>query len=257
MRALAIAALPHGVVEAERNRRMLRGLGATTRRPGAAALAVETRLNLFPPGSLATIDTVVDVGANEGRWSRGVLALTDPVRLIAIEPSPRVLPCLRSALAGHHNAVVLGAAVGETAGETTFNLTAHSLNASVLTPRTAEMDQIYGCGYEVVEQVTVPMTTLDDVTADLPDVSLLKIDVQGYEASVLAGAAKTLAKTRWVLIEANLRSHYRGDLLFPDLHALLVGLGFHLAGMSAPSVQGGVGMWADALYERSEARPSP
>ncbi len=210
-------------------------------------------MNLLPPGSLATIDTVVDVGANEGQWSRGVFALTDPARLIAIEPSPSLLPRLRSALAPHHNAEVVAAAVGETTGETTFNVTANSCSASVLPPRTDEMDQFYGSGYEVVEQLTVPMTTLDEVTADLSEVSLLKIDVQGFEASVLAGAGKTLTKTRWVLIEANFRSHYRGDLLFADLHALLVGLGFQLAGMSAPAVQGGVAMRADALYERSEA----
>lgn len=231
---------------------MLRRLGATTQRPSAAPLAVEARLNLLPPGSLATIGAVIDVGANQGRWSQAVLALTDPVRLIAIEPSPLVLPHLRSALARHHNAVVVAAAVGETAGETNFNITAHSHSASVLLPRTGEMDQLYGYGYEVVEQLTVPMTTLDEVTADLAEVSLLKIDVQGFEASVLAGAAKTLAKTRWLLIEVNFRSHYRGDLLFPDLHGLLAGVGFQLAGMSAPLVQRGVAMWADALYERSE-----
>lgn len=237
------------VVEAERSRRLLRRLGAASARPGLAATAADTRLDLLPPGTLKGVRTVVDIGANEGRWSVGVLRLTKPDRLIAVEPSPRVLPSLRSALAPFGNAAVVAAAVGATTGETTFNVTAHSHSASILPPRTGEMDRIYGSGYEVVERVTVPMTTLDELTAELSEVSLLKIDVQGLESAVLAGAPAALAKTRWLLIEVNFRSHYVGDLLFPELHALLASAGFRLAGMSRPSIQSGTAMWADALYE--------
>ena len=248
---VARSALPLGVVEWERNRRLLRRLGAASTRPALAATATATRLDLLPPGALKGIRTAVDVGANEGRWSSGVLRLTRPVRLIAVEPSPQLLPSLRSTLAPFDNAVVVAAAVGATPGETTFNVTAHSHSASVLPPRTGEMDRIYGFGYEVVEQVTVPMTTLDELTADLAEVSLLKIDVQGFESAVLAGATAALTKTRWLLIEVNFRSHYEGDLLFPELHERLAAAGFRLTGMSAPLIQAGVALWADSLYENA------
>ena len=255
LRKAATAVLPLGIVERERNRRMLKRLGAATTQPAAAPLAVETRLNLLPPGALTAVRTVVDVGANEGRWSRAVLQLTKPRRLVAVEPSPCVLPRLHASLAPYSNAVVLEVAVGATSGNTTFNVTADSLSASVLPPRTREMDEIYGFGYDVVEEVTVRMATLDEVTADLDEVSLLKIDVQGFESSVLAGAKEALAKTRWMLIEVIFASHYEGDLLFPQLHELVTGAGFMLTGMSAPSIQGGVAMWADSLYEnRSSGR---
>ncbi len=249
LRKAATAVLPQGIVDRERNRRMLKRLGAATRHPAAASLAVESRLNLLPPGALAVIRTVVDVGANEGRWSLAVLQLTKPRRLIAIEPSPRVVSRLHTALAPYSNAAVVEAAVGATPGNTTLNVTAHSHSASVLPPRTREMHEIYGSGYDVVEEVNVRMTTVDEVTADLDEVSLLKIDVQGFESSVLEGAKDALAKTRWTLIEVNFASHYEGDLLFPDLHELVTGAGFRLTGMSPPSIVGGMAMWADALYE--------
>ncbi len=46
----------------------------------------------------------------------------------------------------------------------------------------------------------VPMTTLDALLPSLPPVSLLKIDVQGSEARVLAGAEKLLARDRPVVV---------------------------------------------------------
>jgi FkbM family methyltransferase len=47
------------------------------------------------------------------------------------------------------------------------------------------------------------MTTLDRLLVDLAEVSLLKIDVQGYEKQVFAGAKQTLSKTKLLLVELN------------------------------------------------------
>lgn len=248
-RRLLLAGLPAGVVEGERNRRMLRRLSAFTTRPGSARLAREARLDLLPPGALADLDRVVDVGANEGLWSLAVLALARPIQLVAVEASPHMIPKLSARLHGWAAVSVIAAAVGETPGMIPFNITDHSHSASVLEARVEEMNELYGWGYKLVEQVTVPMTTLDEITNAFAHVSLLKIDVQGYERAVLAGAPATLRKTRWLLIEANFRSHYQGDMLFPEMHERLESSGFHLIGMSPPSIRSGYAMWADALYE--------
>jgi FkbM family methyltransferase len=250
LRDLSIAIIPYGIVQAERNRRMLRRLGTATFARGSAQLAREARLDLLPPGGLKALHTVIDVGANVGRWSTAVVTLASPTRLVAVEPSPRVLPALREALRGVSGASIVAAAVGEMIGETTFNVTGHSHSASILPPRVKEMNPIYGGGYELIEQVSVPLTTLDEIAGALEHISLLKIDVQGYERAVLNGGSRTLGKTTWLLIEGNFRSHYEGDLLFPELHAHLAASGFLLTGMSAPFVRGGEALWADALYTR-------
>lgn len=249
-RDLLLAVLPHGVVEGVRGRRMLRRLGAATTRPGAARLARESRLDLLPPRGLARIETVVDVGANEGRWSAAVAALARPRRLIAVEPSPQSLPRLHAALAAIDGVTIIEAAIGSSKGDTTLFLTSHSHNASLVRPRSAEMDQLYGGGYAVKGQVTVNVTTLDEITRGLQEVSLLKVDAQGAERLVLEGARETLRKTSWLLIEANFRSHYEGDMLFPELHARLAESGFVLTGLSPPHVRHGVALWCDVLYTR-------
>jgi FkbM family methyltransferase len=250
VREAIIALLPHGVVEGVRGRRMLTRLGAATTRRGSAARARDARLDLLPPGALREIETVVDVGAHEGRWSSAVLSLARPGHLIAVEPSPQVLPSLHEALRGFP-ATVLAAAIGNSIGEATLKIATNSYLTSVLNPRSQEMNALYGAGYDVAHEVVVPMTTLDEITRGIGDVSLLKLDVQGAERAAIEGGSTTLAGTRWLLIETNFRSHYEGDLLFPELHAMLAERGFRLVGMSPPFMSSGVAVWADSLYERA------
>lgn len=229
---------------------MLRRLGAATTRGGAARLARESRLDLLPPHGLAELENVVDVGANEGRWSTAVLALARPRRLIAVEPSPVILPRLHAAIGRTEGVSIVEAAVGSSTGETTLYVTSHSHNTSSVRPRSDAMNAFYESGYALNEQIAVNVTTLDEITRDLDALSLLKIDVQGAEGLVLDGAAVTLRKTRWLLIEANFRSHYEGDMLFPDLHARLTTNGFVLTGISPPHVRQGIALWSDCLYTR-------
>src|SRR3954452_24313881 len=164
---------------------MLARLGAATTRRGSAARAREARLDLLPPGALREIETVVDVGAHEGRWSSAVLSLARPRHLIAVEPSPQVLPSLHEALR-ESPAIVVAAAIGNSIGEATLKVSTNSYLTSVLNPR-SEMNLLYGAGYDVAHEVVVPMTTLDEVTRGLGDVSLLKLDVQGAERAAIEG----------------------------------------------------------------------
>jgi FkbM family methyltransferase len=147
---------------------------------------------------------------------------------------------------------IVPAAVGASLGEVELIITKHHHLASLLPPRAEAMNAAYGGDdYDVSRRVTVPLTTIDEIARDCGPVSLLKLDVQGNEQAVLEGARTTLARTRWLLIEANFQSHYVGDAVFPELHATLVDLGFWLTGMSQPYVAHGLALWADCLYERA------
>jgi hypothetical protein len=102
----------------------------------------------------------------------------------------------------------------------------------------------------VVEQVDVEVTTLDELVHG-QDVRLLKIDVQGAEAEVLNGAAKTLESTAALLLEVTFVSHYEGDVTFPGLHEQVTASGFELVALSDPWVSSrGTLLWMDACYRR-------
>ena len=67
---------------------------------------------------------------------------------------------------------------------------------------------------------TVNMATLDDILLDHVsngDVILLKMDVQGYEDEVLAGAVRSLPRIAAIQTELSLAPSYSGQHLFCDL----------------------------------------
>jgi FkbM family methyltransferase len=229
---------------------MLERLGAASTGIRVASLAREARLDLLPPGGLRQLETVLDVGANEGRWSAAVIALARPRSVVAVEPSPVVLASLQAAIGSLKGVSIVSAAVGDSVGVAQLNLTTHSHTASLLSPRSEAMNAAYSGGYDITRRVTVPLTTIDHIMREAESVSLIKLDVQGGERAAIAGAKATLGRTRWVLIETNFQSHYVGDMLFPELHAELTTHDFRLVGMSQPFMRLGVAMWCDSLYER-------
>ena len=50
--------------------------------------------------------------------------------------------------------------------------------------------------------------------SDVADISLLKIDTQGYEMNVLKGSLKVLQKVRYILIEVHFLRTYKIHLAF-------------------------------------------
>ena len=90
---------------------------------------------------------------------------------------------------------------------------------------------------------------LDRLLAGLSEISLLKIDVQGYEKRALAGAKQTLSKTKFLLVELNFMPQYDGGSWFGDVHEILTrDFGFFLANVSRPQVLNGRASMCDGLY---------
>jgi FkbM family methyltransferase len=210
---------------------------------------VGARLALLPEGALGDLGVVVDVGANIGDWSAAVLLLTEPRRVIMLEPDTRLTDALRDRFSGVDAVEVHCVAAGPETATASLALTEVTLSSSLL-ERRPEMEERYGRGYLPIGTMEVPVVPLDEVTAEVEAISLLKIDVQGSELAVLGGAEQTLRKTNFVIIEANLYSHYVGDATFADIHEAMGQRQFELANLSPPCLVGGRAMWFDALYRR-------
>lgn len=248
--------LPYGLVQFVRSYREFVRFGFSELQAWRAALSPaklealkSTRLNLLPSGSLSGIEYVVDVGANEGIWSLGVLSVCQPKQLVVIEPSFQLQPILKSRL-GHYPCVkILNVAAGNKKGFAEFHQATHSHSSSILKPK-EEMNNFYGSGYDIEQKIHVPVETLDEILADIPEISILKIDVQGYESVVLEGSQEILKKTKYIIIEVNFYSHYQGDILFPELHNKIVDMGFYLSNLSLPFRSQNTCLWADAIYAK-------
>ncbi len=130
---------------------------------------------------------VLDIGANIG-WHSIWWALSSPRSSIyAFEPSMTTAKLLIKNIA--HNNVAsqvthVASAVADRVGIAEFNECEDSAYSSL---RDTQRKR-------VISTITVPVTTIDRFVeqAKLPEVSLLKIDVEGLETEVVRGARSTL-----------------------------------------------------------------
>ncbi len=142
----------------------------------------------------------LDVGANLGLYSLGLSALAPKGRVYAFEPSPTTFGHLRANLEanGAGNVVACNRAVSDTAGTVRFHDISY-FSAGSFSSDEASLLSAASYGSDPFEAAA---TTIDDVVADraLERVDFVKIDVEGAELSVLAGAEKTLATYRPVTV---------------------------------------------------------
>jgi FkbM family methyltransferase len=177
--------LPCGIVDLAKNRRKLRAEWFKSDR--LALDAEQSGLSLFAPGHVGKLRNVVDVGANTGQWSGMLLNLVRPEKLVIVEPLPDAFAVLRKKFANNRRVQLHNLGIGERESVETLKITRDTTGASLLQPR-EEMRAVIGSNWTITSEVEVNMTTLDRLLADLDEISLLKIDVQGYEKHVLAGA---------------------------------------------------------------------
>ena len=137
-------------------------------------------------------DLVFDIGAHVGDRTGSFRRLG--ARVIALEPQPLCARAIR-AIYGDDSAVTLvEAACGERAGAVTLRL--NSANPTVSTASAqfvAAADGAGGWEGQAWDQaIEVPCTTLDALIAQHGRPAFAKIDVEGFEAAVLAGLSQPL-----------------------------------------------------------------
>lgn len=252
--------VPFGVVEMMRNRRWLRALGRDVplsdlwRSEWLVHLAEVSGLGLLPAGHWRAVRCVVDVGSNVGQWANALLELLTPEKLIMIEPGLPAFAQLQEKFGGDSRIELHNVAIGANNGTARLRVTRDSTGASLLRPR-AEMQELIGRNWTVESEVECPMRTLDSLLAALPEISLLKMDVQGYEKEALTGSAATLQKTKLLLIELNYMPQYEGGSWFGEIHELLRARGFVLVDATKPLRLNGRASMSDGLYVNEKLVP--
>jgi FkbM family methyltransferase len=141
-------------------------------------------------GNVSEPSYCFDVGSNIGLLSLPLLQKSTLVTVVAVEPSPNVLPFLRKTIRGSSHADrwhLVEEALSSKPGTLQFHVSAardSALDGIVATGRTGSQ-----------KAVSVNATTLDDlwIRHGRPKVTLVKIDVEGHELAVLEGGSECLA----------------------------------------------------------------
>lgn len=176
------------------------------------------------------IDLVLDVGANTGQYAAELRAHGYAGRIVSFEPLAAAHE--RLSLAARKTAgweVAPRMAIGDSEGTVTIHLAGNSVSSSILDMLPAHERAAPGSAYIASE--TVPLRRLDSVAGEFLTGSrrvLLKIDTQGYEDRVLAGAAGVLDRVTAIQTELSLVPLYAGQLLFDEMRRRIELLGFEL-----------------------------
>jgi FkbM family methyltransferase len=139
------------------------------------------------PGDLA-----FDIGCHVGDRTASLLRLGCEV--VAVEPQPLLLRALRASFGTNPRLRLVEAAVDAREGEIVLHL--NTANPTVATVSEAFIGAAAGAagweGQRWDERIRVPTTTLDALIHRYGRPAFVKIDVEGHEASVLAGLSQPL-----------------------------------------------------------------
>ena len=175
-------------------------------------------------------DLVLDVGANEGQYGGSLREMGYRGRLVSFEPLSSAHAVLQRRAAQDPLWLVHPrCALGDQEGEISIHIAGNNVSSSVLPMLEQHARAAPDSRY--IGQERVLITRLDSVApAYLADARglYLKIDTQGYEALVLAGAAQVLAQCRAVQLELSLVPLYESQALWEQLIAELRASGFEL-----------------------------
>lgn len=184
-----------------------------------------SRENLLHSGD---VELVIDVGAHAGEYGTSLRACGYRGPIVSFEPVRRQFERLLAASAGDGAWDCQNRASGVRAEKTTINISGNDgFSSSLLAMEQAHEQAVGESRYESTE--TIDVVSLDEALGDrLPArrSSYLKVDTQGYEDKVLAGATNTLEQCLAVELELSLAPLYEGQLLIGEMVDLMRSLGF-------------------------------
>ncbi len=157
-----------------------------------------------------SVNTVLDVGASDGRWSRECMDEYPDATYILFEPQPVHSQALDAFVRSSEGRVdVVKKAVGGENGHLSFDVS-DPLGGG---PATEESKEI----------MEVELTTIDSAVEQVGSTGpfLLKLDTHGIEKSILDGSVQTLKQCEALIIEAYNYRITDEALLFWELCAYL------------------------------------
>lgn len=199
-----------------------------------------------------TIGTVIDIGANDGRYADFLAGYFKPSSLYVFEPLPACLPALRALADSFPDVHIFNVALADRAGRAELYENSYPPSTSLYRVAEAMRREFpYAAGETPTDVEVARLDDLVDVKQLARDI-FVKIDVQGAEAQVIRGGRAVFAASAFVLIEMTFVSMYQGQPLFDEVHALLGELGLRLAGMKNQicSTTTGEPLFAHCLYVR-------
>lgn len=140
---------------------------------------------------------IIDVGANHGHWTRTAIRYFPTAQYTLVEPQDHLKSHIQDLLVAGHKINWINAGAGDQSGTLPFALAPRDDSSRFI----LDAGQVYASG---CEQIQVAVKTLNEiaVSSSAPFPELVKIDAEGFDLKVLAGASDLLGRTDVFLVEA-------------------------------------------------------
>ena len=140
---------------------------------------------------------IVDVGANHGNWTRAALKFFPAAYYTLIEPQDNLKTYVQDLVGGDGKIRWIGMGAADKSGTLPFTISHRDDSSNFYTTP----DAAKGSGQL---QIDVPVATLNEIVraSRLPFPDMVKIDAEGFDLKVLAGASELVGKTDVFLLEA-------------------------------------------------------
>jgi FkbM family methyltransferase len=186
---------------------------------------------------------IFDVGAHVGQSTEAYKKLYPGAQIWAFEPAPQNFDRLQQRFAGSDKIHPVNIGLGDAQGEQTFYLAKGSQVNSMLVRKD-----------RTSHAIEIRTDTVDSFCAQnsIPNIDILKADIEGMEARLFAGAAEMFRRkaVRFVFTEVYFYPVYETMPLFCDLQRQLQSFGFRLHGLySLTRGASGNVEFGNALYE--------
>jgi FkbM family methyltransferase len=177
-----------------------------------------------------SVDVLFDIGANTGQYAKAVLTSGYRGKVVSFEPlSSAHSELKKNASAFPSWEVAERMAIGDRNSVISINVSGNSFSSSLLPMLATHEDAAPDSKY--IGQEEAKIVRLDEMAQSfLADNSkcFLKLDVQGFEKQVLAGAENTLRRVVGIQTELSVTPLYEQQALMPEMIKLISDLGFEL-----------------------------
>lgn len=200
------------------------------------------------------IETILDIGANEGQFVAEILNIFPQAEVHSFEPLTDCFQKLESRFKGNKNVHTYNFALGEQTGEVTICRSLASPSSSIL-----KMGSLHKKLFPHTAKLTeekIKIKRLDNVLSmeKMKNYVLLKIDVQGAESKVITGAIEVLKNVDIIISEVSYAPLYEGQPLVKDIMALLESHNFIYIGNLEQFISPitNAPLFADAIFVNKE-----
>jgi FkbM family methyltransferase len=198
--------------------------------------------------------SLVDVGASQGNFTFSLERYCGLRRALLIEPQPNRIEELKKRFSDPRFSFACAAAASENR-VVDMEVLEWDYSSSLL-PIRRDLASAYGeLNIDVREVIPVRTATLDELCRDFDGpIDLLKVDVQGAEEQVIAGAVTTLDRVKLIWMEVSFKPVYEGSETLEGMIGKCRQRGFIFTHLEEGwrSAANGELLCGDALFIRAE-----